>query len=115
LQATLGMSAAELALRHAAKLPLPDAPSAERAAGVMMIPIPTTGILKSVGGMAAARAVPNITGIEITAQPGQLIAPPPDGASYLGFIFSRANHPQAAADALLAAHANLDINIQATL
>lgn len=115
LQATLGFGAAELALRHAAGLPLPEAPPANHAAGVMMIPIPTTGLLKSVAGVAAARAVAHITGIEITAQPGQLIAPPPEGASYLGFIFSRADSPQAAADALLAAHARLEIHIQPTL
>ena len=37
-----------------------------------------------------------VTGLAITAEPGQVIAPPPDGASYLGFIFSRAAHPAAA-------------------
>ncbi len=115
LQATLGIGAAELTLRHAAGLPLPTTPQAKHAAGVMMIPIPATGLLKSVTGMAQARAVAHITGIDITAQPGQLIAPPPEGASYLGFIFSRADSPQAAADALLAAHAQLEIHIQPTL
>lgn len=115
LQSTLGIGAAELALRHAAGLPLPDAPSANQAAGVMMIPIPTAGLLTNVVGVDKARAVTHITGIEITAMPGQLIAPPPEGASYLGFIFSRADSPQAAADALLAAHAQLEIHIQPTL
>ena len=32
-----------------------------------------------------------VTGVTITAQPGQIVAPPPDGASYLGFIFARAS------------------------
>jgi biotin carboxylase len=115
LQATLGMDTAELVLRHAAGLPLPDAAQQGSAAGVMMIPIPATGILKSVEGIEAARELSHISGIEITARSGQLIAPPPEGASYLGFIFSRAPSPEAAAAALLAAHARLVIDIQATL
>lgn len=115
LEATLGMGTAELALRHAAGLALPQAPPAENSAGVMMIPVPATGILKSVTGAEAARTAPHITGIEITAAIGQIIAPPPEGASYLGFIFSRAENPQTAAEALLAAHARLDIRIQSTL
>ena len=63
-------------------------------------------------GVSAALEVPHITGIEITAQPGQLMAPPPEGAAYLGFIFSRAETPAAAEAALRAAHAVLDIRIQ---
>jgi hypothetical protein len=98
-------------LRHAAGLPLPAQVSAD-AAGVMMIPIPGSGILRGVDGLAAARAVPHISHIEITAQPGQLMAPPPEGAAYLGFVFSRAATPAEAEAALRAAHAALDIRIQ---
>lgn len=108
---TLGMNSAEIILRHAMGLPVPARDDA-LAAGVMMIPIPVNGILGSVEGVAAARAVPQITGIEITAQPGQIMAPPPEGAAYLGFIFSRAATPQAAETALRAAHAALDIRMR---
>ncbi|MGA7950643.1 MAG: ATP-grasp domain-containing protein [Thiobacillaceae bacterium] len=114
LQAAVGMDATELVLRHATGLPLPDVAQQADAAGVMMIPIPATGILKSVEGIEAARDIPYISGIEITARNGQLIAPPPEGASYLGFIFSRAPSPEAAGNALLAAHSQLVIHIQAT-
>jgi biotin carboxylase len=112
LEATLGMGSAEIILRHAARLPVPAISRAIGAAGVMMIPIPATGILKGVDSLDAARAVPHVCGIEITAAPGQIVAPPPDGASYLGFIFSRADTPETAAEALRAAHAKLSINIQ---
>jgi biotin carboxylase len=111
LASTLGMPSAEIVLRHAAGLPFPVQAN-EAAAGVMMIPIPDSGILRGVDGTQAARGVPNITGIEITAQPGQLVAPPPEGAAYLGFIFSRASTPAEAEWALRAAHAALDIRIQ---
>ena len=111
LMTTLGMNSAEIILRHAVGLPLPARAQTE-AAGVMMIPIPVNGMLRGVEGIAAARAVPHITDIEITAQPGQIMAPPPEGAAYLGFIFSRAATPQAAEAALRAAHAALDIQIR---
>jgi hypothetical protein len=78
----------------------------------MMIPIPASGIFLGVDGLAAARGVPHISGVEITAPPGQLVAPPPEGAGYLGFIFSRAATPQQAEAALRAAHAALGVRIQ---
>ncbi|HWR76412.1 MAG TPA: ATP-grasp domain-containing protein [Thiobacillus sp.] len=111
LAATLGMGTAEIVLRHAVGLPLPEQTN-DTAAGVMMIPIPAGGIFHGVDGLESARAVPHITGIEITAQPGQLVAPPPDGAGYLGFIFSRAATPGEAEAALRVAHAALALCIQ---
>lgn len=111
LAATLGMSSAEIVLRHAVGLPGPTL-NRDAAAGVMMIPIPAAGIFRGVDGADTARALPGITGVEITAHPGQLIAPPPEGAAYLGFIFSRAATPAAAEAALRTAHAALRVDIQ---
>ncbi|MEQ1661771.1 MAG: ATP-grasp domain-containing protein [Thiobacillus sp.] len=111
LDATLGMSAVDILLRHTLGYPLP-AHAPTEAAGVMMIPIPQPGILLGVDGMAAARAVRGITQIELTAQPGQRVAPPPEGASYLGFIFSRAPQATEVEAALRAAHAALSVRIQ---
>ncbi len=114
LTATLGVSSAEIVLRHAVGLPL-TIQASQSAAGVMMIPIPAAGLFQAVDGVAAARAVPHITSIEVTAAIGQIVAPPPEGASYLGFIFSRATTPDAAEAALRAAHAQLKIRIQALI
>jgi biotin carboxylase len=111
LAATLGMDTAEIVLRHVVGLPLP-AQTNGSAAGVMMIPIPASGIFRGVDGQDAARGVPHISGVEITAPSGQLVAPPPEGAGYLGFIFSRAATPQQAEAALRAAHAALFVHIQ---
>ena len=97
--------------RHALGLPL-NLQSSHAAAGVMMIPVPATGVLQAVDGVEAARATPGISGIEITATMGQIIAPPPEGASYLGFMFSRADTPENAEAALRAAHAQLTVHIQ---
>jgi len=114
LDTTLGMGSAEIVLRHALGLPLPEQ-QRDTAAGVMMIPIPANGIFHGVDGLDAARAIPHISGIEITAHPGQLVAPPPEGSGYLGFIFSHAATPADAEAALRTAHATLMLNIQPLL
>jgi hypothetical protein len=79
----------------------------------MMIPIPRRGIYQGLDGLDAALAVPGVTGITITAQPGQVIAPPPAGASYLGFMFARTENPYAAESALRNAHSRLHFKIRA--
>jgi D-alanine-D-alanine ligase-like ATP-grasp enzyme len=105
------ISLEELLLRHA----LGEAPDDWRrerdASGVMMIPIPRRGILRSVDGVDAAREVPDIDDIRITAKPDQLLVPLPEGASYLGFIFARASRVPAVEHALCAAHAKLTFAI----
>ncbi len=88
------------------------ADGARGAAGVMMIPIPRRGIYHGVEGLAAAQSVAGVTGVTITAQPGQIVAPPPDAASYLGFIFARASTPAEAEAALRSAHRCLQLDIR---
>lgn len=112
LTATLGMNTAEIVLRHVLGLPLPTQATAG-AAGVMMIPALAGGIFLGVDGVVSANAVPGITHIEITAHPGQLVAPPPEGTGYLGFVFSSAPTPAEAEAALRAAYAALTVRIQA--
>jgi len=107
----LGMTLEELILRQA--LGRPVGLSALRAgAGVMMIPIPRRGIYLGVRNLESAIQLPGISGIRITAQPGQIIAPPPEGASYLGFIFSLCASAAEAELALRLAHAQLTFDIQ---
>ncbi len=108
---TLGMSLEELNLRHALAEPLAFAGDGS-AAGVMMIPIPRRGVYHGLEGLAAARSVPGITDVTIAVEPRQIVAPPPDGASYLGFIFSRAASPAQAEGALRSAHRRLRFDIR---
>ena len=109
---SLGMSLEELILLRAVGQPLPMV-RADGAAGVMMIPVPRRGIYDGVEGLTDARAIPFITGVNITALPGQSIAPPPDGAGYLGFIFARAATPGDAEAALRSAHRLLRFEMRA--
>ncbi len=112
---SLGMSLEELILRPLVAEPVaePRAVAGEGgAAGVMMIPIPRRGIYHGLAGLATAQSVAGVTGVSITVEPGQIIAPPPDGASYLGFIFARASRPAAAENALRVAHRRLHFDIR---
>jgi biotin carboxylase len=111
LDHALGMSLEELILRQALGEPIAIAADGG-AAGVMMIPTPRRGIYHGTEGVHAAQALPGISGLAITAQKGQIVAPPPDGASYLGFIFSRAASPAEAEQALRAAHHLLQFDIR---
>ena len=119
LKHSLGMSLEELILRSlvaapisaAGKEPVSIAGQGE-AAAVMMIPIPRRGIYAGLLGLTDAQSVPGVTGVTITAEPGQTIVPPPEGASYLGFMFARAASPADAEDALRAAHRRLHFVIR---
>jgi hypothetical protein len=51
----------------------------------------------------------------ITAVPGQRLLKLPEGSSYLGFIFARAETPALVEDALRAAHGALTFDIATEL
>jgi ATP-grasp domain-containing protein/L-aminoacid ligase-like protein len=105
----------ELLLRHAlGEDPMPYRREAT-SSGVMMIPIPRRGIYRGVEGVDAARAVPGVDDVRITAKADQLLLPLPEGASYLGFIFARAAASADVERALRAAHACLRVAIDPEL
>lgn len=83
----------------------------ERAAGVMMIPVPRAGVLRRVTGEAEARAVPGITGLRIAVRPGQPLEVLPRASSYLGFLFAEGDTPEVVEDALRSAHAALKFTV----
>ncbi len=105
------MSLEELILRQAMGLEIESLSRENRAGGVMMIPIPGAGILKSVEGLEEAKAVPGIEEIDITVRPDNRIVPLPEGNSYLGFIFARGEKPEEVEAALRAAHRQLHFTI----
>ena len=86
-------------------------PVANRAAGVMMIPTPSAGILRGVGGLQQARKIDNIESVEIAIRAGHELKCLPQGSSYLGFIFARAKTPALVERALRQAFACLKIDV----
>lgn len=97
----------ELILRQAAGLPPGDTNRRDRAAGVMMIPIPQAGLLREVSGVEEAAAESLIDSVEITARLNYPLIPLPEGDSYLGFIFARGDTAAAVEEALRRAHSRL--------
>lgn len=105
------LSLEALHLHHALGLPAVGFAREPGAAAVMMIPVPGAGTLGEVRGVGAARAVPHVEDVVITAHRGQLMVPPPEGSRYPGFIFARAAEPEEAVRAVRAAHAQLGFEI----
>lgn len=101
----------ELLLRHALELPGWNSPRERIASGVMMIPVPKSGILEAVTGEEGARAIPGITDLAITARLHDAIAAWPEGSSYLGFLFARGDTPEKVELALREAHEKLSFAI----
>lgn len=97
----------ELILRHELGLSGRHAPRESQASGVMMIPVPRSGILERVEGEDQAQATVGISSLEITARLHDFIAAWPEGSSYLGFLFARAGEPAAVEAALREAHRKL--------
>ena len=108
---TEDMSLEELILRRAVGMDVASLQRENRAGGVMMIPIPAAGILKSVDGVEDALAVSGIEEVDITLPLQHPVVPLPEGASYLGFIFARGERPDEVEAALREAHRRLHFTI----
>jgi biotin carboxylase len=101
------ISLEELLVRHALGLGGSDAEREDDASGVMMIPVPRSGIFEGVDGVEDAERISGVDEIRITARLRDYVAAWPDGASYLGFIFARGKSPEEVEAALRAAHARM--------
>ncbi|MDR4479868.1 MAG: ATP-grasp domain-containing protein [Nitrospira sp.] len=109
-----GMSLEELILRQALRMPLPPLTKQERAAGVMMLPIPYGGRLHEVRGQVEAKAVAGIEELTITAEAGDELIPLPEGTRYLGFLLARGETPDDVERSLRDAHRRLTVVITAS-
>ena len=98
----------ELLLRHALNLPGSDWPRETPASGVMMIPVPQSGMLERVEGEDDARAIQGVSQLEITARLHDYVAAWPEGSSYLGFVFARAATSDDVDKSLRLAHSKLN-------
>jgi biotin carboxylase len=106
------ISLEELLLRRALDLSVPSLERETAATGVMMIPVPGAGTLKSVGGRDAAAQVPGVVEVVITAHPGERLVPWPEGARYPGFIFARGANGPAVERSLREAHRRLSFELE---
>jgi len=105
------ISLEELLIRHALGMEGSDQVRETEASGVMMIPVPKSGVLERVQGEEQARATSGVTDVVITARLHDFIAAWPEGSSYLGFIFARMQSPVEVENALRTAHGHLKFEI----
>ena len=105
----------ELLLHHALGESVAGWSRESCASGVMMIPIPKSGVYRRVSGDDEARGVAGVEEVTVTAKPDQRLVPLPEGSSYLGFIFARGATPDAVEQSLRAAHGKLQFTIDPAL
>jgi biotin carboxylase len=101
----------EILVRQAMGLQGTDLDREDGASGVMMIPVPRSGVLEKVGGEEQARSTAGIEDLQITARLHDAIAAWPEGATYLGFLFARGKSPADVEAALRLAHSQLKFEI----
>jgi hypothetical protein len=109
------MTLEELLIRSALGMSGSDAEREKDASGVMMIPVPRSGIFEGAEGIATATAIHGIEEILITARLRDYVAAWPEGSSYLGFIFARCESAGEVEEALRAAHAKLQFKFSTRL
>ena len=99
----IGIGLEEVVLRHAIGDDLSDLLPAP-GAGILMLPVPSAGVLRRIEGLSSALKVPYIEDITIDVREGQVLTPWPEGCSYPGFVFAKAPNPALAEQALRDAH-----------
>ena len=105
------LSLEELLLRHALEMTGSDLSREQAASGVMMIPVPRSGVLEKVEGEDLALATPGITELLISARLHDYIAAWPEGSSYLGFLFAQGKNAEEVEAAIRDAHSRLHFTI----
>ena len=80
-----------------------------QAAGVLMIPVPSNGIVRRVEGVTNAQAVEHVLEIRLNVREGQMLTMWPEGDLYPGFLFARGESPEQVENALRTAHSHLKI------
>ncbi len=105
----------ERLLGHALGLAAEPLPASPPASGVMMLPVPRSGVLRGVTGVERARAQAGVDAVEIAIDLGETVRAVPDGASYLGFVFAHGPTPEEVERSLRAAHRALDFDLRPLL
>ena len=79
------------------------------AAGVLMIPVPESGIVRRVEGLSDAMEIEHVLEVRMDVRTGERLVEWPEGDKYPGFIFAKASTPQEVERALRQSHSMLNI------
>jgi biotin carboxylase len=107
----MGTTLETLVLRNALGLDKPELHRERVASGVLMIPIPSSGILDEVRGVDEVRTIEGVTGIDLTITSGSHVEATPEGDRYLGFVFARGATPETVERALAQAARTLEVKV----
>ncbi|NND84413.1 MAG: ATP-grasp domain-containing protein [Acidimicrobiia bacterium] len=107
----LGDAQEVLLARAALGLGIRDSDRLRGSVGSLMIPIPASGTLLAIDGVEEARAIPGITGVDITAHIGGRVLALPEGDRYLGFAYAATETPEETEAALRAAKATITVEV----
>jgi formate-dependent phosphoribosylglycinamide formyltransferase (GAR transformylase) len=103
----------EIIVRHALGEDVSDARRRTEAAGVMMIPVRSAGVYKTVRGVDDAEAIADE--VIVTAKEGQRVLPLPEGNTYMGFLFAYGETALSVEERLRRAHNALQFEISEML
>ncbi len=106
------VSLEELIIRNALNNSIDSIHRESDASGVMMIPAPRRGTLQGVRGVEAAKKIPEISDLIISAHIGQELVPLPERSKYPGFIFARAKDPFIVEQSLRKAYEVLEFDVR---
>ncbi|NNC91572.1 MAG: phosphoribosylglycinamide synthetase, partial [Acidimicrobiia bacterium] len=105
----VGESLEVIVLRSALGMPTLDTAPTRPAAGVLMMPIPASGVLTAVEGAEEVEASEGIDAVTLTIPPGRRVTALPEGDRYLGFVFAGGSDPESVEETLRVAGSSLTV------
>jgi hypothetical protein len=108
----MGTSLESLILRNALGVGKTHLRREPVSSGVLMIPTPRSGILRSVTGVDDVKEIEGITGIDVAMVPGDRVLAPPRGERYLGFVYARSHDPERVESALREAMSKIEVQLE---
>jgi len=108
----MGTSLESLILRNALGVGKTHLRREPVSSGVLMIPTPRSGILRSVTGVDDVKEIEGITGIDVAMVPGDRVLAPPRGERYLGFVYARSQDPERVESALREAMSKIEVQLE---
>ncbi|GLZ77540.1 argininosuccinate lyase [Actinorhabdospora filicis] len=106
-----GVDLLEQQIRAAAGLPVDLTGGATGRAGIAFLTVPAPGVLTGVAGVEAARAIPGVHAVTVTAAPGASVRPPRDAYDRLGHVIAVGTCDRAVRDSLNAARETIRLSL----
>ena len=107
----LGESLEALVLKAALGIRTTDPKPTRPASGILMLPIPASGLLSGVEGIDATMQLEGVDAIEITIANGHRVTALPEGDRYLGFVFASGMDPDQVETTLRKAAQEIEVTI----